>query len=113
MLSSLCHRSGLALARCLGGLGGDRHDFAAHLQKGFRLTELFLVFLLQLLRQRCKVLIPQTADEKLTGHNIVDIAVPVPQGAVQGLALQLGFLPADQRHGDVLRPESHFEANIY
>lgn len=76
-MSSLCHRSGLALARSLGGLGGDRHDLAAHLQKGFRLTELFLVFLLQLLRQRRKALIPQTADEKLTSHNIVDIAVPV------------------------------------
>ena len=99
MVSSLCRRSGLAFARSLGWLGGDRHNFAAHLQKGFRLTELFLVFLLQLLRQRRKVLIPQTADEEFTGHNIVDIAVLVPQGAVQGLALQLGFLPADQRTG--------------
>ena len=95
MLSSLCHRSGLAFGGSLLRLGGDRHNFAAHLQKGFRLTELFLIFLLQLLRQRRKVLIPQTAEEEFAGHNIVDIAVPVPQGAVQGLALQLGFLPAD------------------
>ena len=57
---------------------------------------------MQLLRQRRKVLISKTADEKPTGHNIVDIAVHVPQGAVQGLALQLGFLTAYQRHGVVI-----------
>ena len=77
----------------LGRLGGDRHNLAAHLQKGFRLTELFLVFLLQLLRQRRKVLIPQTADEEFAGYNIVDIAVPVSQGAVQGLPSSLASSP--------------------
>ena len=36
---------------------------------------------MQLLRQRRKVLIPQTADEEFADHNIVDIAVLVSQGA--------------------------------
>ena len=71
------------------------HDEAGNPCKFFRVLELLPVFLHQIRGKVCKIFLAKTNDQKIPGHNIIDVAVIVKESSVQRQPHQLAFFIAD------------------
>ena len=88
-----------------GHLGGAQRVFRLHRQGNdlpvqadelLRLLEVFHVLLRQLRGQGGKGLLAQTHHQEGAGHDVIEVAILIPQAPVQLQADQLAFIVADQ-----------------
>lgn len=71
--------------------------------KFFRVLKLLPIFLHQIRGKVCKIFLAKTNDQKIPGHNIIDVAVIVKESSVQRQPHQLAFFIADQSHRVLIR----------
>ncbi|EDM52008.1 hypothetical protein EUBVEN_00735 [Eubacterium ventriosum ATCC 27560] len=81
----------------------DCNDLAGKPCKFFRVLKLLPIFLHQIRGKVCKIFLAKTNDQKIPGHNIIDVAVIVKESSVQRQPHQLAFFIADQSHRVLIR----------
>ncbi|EQF34177.1 hypothetical protein QK7_0608 [Clostridioides difficile DA00154] len=71
---------------------GKRHNAAPHAYKSLRLMKVFLKLLHQFRGQRTKIILAQSHNQKITGDNVINIAVIITQRTVQFFAYEFTFV---------------------
>lgn len=69
-----------------------RHNAAPHAYKSLRLMKVFLKLLHQFRGQRTKIILAQSHNQKITGDNVINIAVIITQRTVQFFAYEFTFV---------------------
>ena len=73
-------------------------DPTAHIHKHLRLPELLCKLFDKLIRQIYKIILTDTCKKKVSGNNIIDVAILITERTVKRQAIQFALLVADEHN---------------